>query len=648
MERFPSKIIIYITIMILLFSSFGYRQAVADNPLTSNRNYLKDFDKVAIEDFIDKFMKENMEKWNVPGVTVSVVKGDKILLKKGYGYADIENKIPVNPDETIFRIASITKLFTSAAVMQLYEKGLIDLNTDVNEYLKSFKIKESYSEPITMHNLLTHTCGFDDKWIGVESLGYKSVSSLEEFLIEHMPSRVRKPGIVTQYSNYGMALAGYIVQEVAGIPYDRYIDDKIFKPLEMKYSSVKINEKIESKLAGEYAYKNGEYKKIREYSVDAQPAGSIYSTANDMANFMIAFLNQGKYKDSQILDKDTVDDMQTQHFTNNSNVPGICYGFIENIKNNHRFIGHGGALNGFRSEVLLDTENKIGLFVAANSSSGSGVSIMLIEEFIDNFYPMEVQGSSEYQFSNKDINSLKKFEGYYRSNRYARNSICKVQLLILPDVKVQAKSNGRLLVTGIGPAEEYVQTKPLVFTNPNNGRNIAFKENAKHNIVTMYPFLGEWTCDKVRWYESSVLHLLILMICLSVFLSAVISLLIIPIIKLIRNKSKQETSMMKYSRFLAGVVSLLNIVFIVCLLVHINSLATISDFGWGSNIDLKILLTVPIISSILTLILIVLNVILVKKKSWTKMKRLYLSIVTIASIVFIIFLNYYNLLGYRY
>jgi CubicO group peptidase (beta-lactamase class C family) len=178
-------------------------------------------DAAELEAFFDEILVEQMQSYHVPGVTVSVVKDGELFFAKGYGYANLEQRLPVDPETSLFRIASITKLFTWTAVMQQVEQGQLDLNADVNAYLTAFQVPDTYPEPITLAHLMAHTAGFEDQGIGTGARTKQDVPPLGEYLARHLPTRVRPPGLISAYSNHGAALAGYIVAEVSGIPYDK-------------------------------------------------------------------------------------------------------------------------------------------------------------------------------------------------------------------------------------------------------------------------------------------------------------------------------------------------------------------------------------------------------------------------------------------
>src|SRR5882724_6640322 len=192
--------------------------------------------KVDFETFLDALIPSQLRNRNIAGAVVSVVKDGQVLFQKGYGYADVEAKKPVLPDQTLFRPGSISKLFTATAVMQLVEQGKLDLDHDVNDYL-DFAIPKTYSQPVTPRQLLTHTAGFEDTLKNLFVAHSSDMKPLRTYLVNQMPARIFPPSKVPSYSNYGFTLAGYIVERVSGEKFERYIENHILKPLRMTNST---------------------------------------------------------------------------------------------------------------------------------------------------------------------------------------------------------------------------------------------------------------------------------------------------------------------------------------------------------------------------------------------------------------------------
>ena len=215
-----------------------------------------------LEAFIDGIMADQMSVNHIPGAIVSVVKDDKLVFEKGYGYSDYENRVPVDPQLTLFRVGSVSKLFVWTAVMQLVEQGKLSLDADINSYL-DFTIPATFPQPITMRNLLSHTAGFEDSGYTMHRLQPEQLISLEQYMKNTSPG----PGLPSRqdlaYSNYGASLAGYIVERISGMPFSEYIEKYIFSPLGMAHSSFRqpLPANLAPGMSNGYNYYQGQYLK---------------------------------------------------------------------------------------------------------------------------------------------------------------------------------------------------------------------------------------------------------------------------------------------------------------------------------------------------------------------------------------------------
>lgn len=194
------------------------------------------WEPASLERFCDSTMAVQLEKHRIPGAALIVVHDGRVLLARGYGYADLEGRVPVDPDRTVFRVASVSKLVTATAAMQLVEARKLDLHGDVNRTLHRFQVASRQGQPVTLFHLLTHTAGFDDRNIWRKARGEAGPESLGAYLARRMPPRVMPAGEFICYSNHGMALAGYLVEEASGLPFETYVVENIFGPLGMQRS----------------------------------------------------------------------------------------------------------------------------------------------------------------------------------------------------------------------------------------------------------------------------------------------------------------------------------------------------------------------------------------------------------------------------
>ena len=343
-----------------------------------------------VRTWLDGFVPIAIQQGDIAGAVVVVVKNGETVAQVGYGYSDVEAGKPVDPEHTLFRVGSVSKLFTWTAVMQLVEQGKLDLDTDVNKYL-DFQIPPREGQPITLRNIMTHTAGFEERLVGLIGVDGDPVAPLGEFLKRYIPARIFPPGETPAYSNYATALAGYIVARVSGETYDDYIDRHVFGPLQMQESTFRqpLPARFRAGLAKAYAVASLPPKPIE--IIGPAPAGSLTTTGADMAHFMVAHLQNGRYGEVQILKPETAEYMHTTALTILPRVNRMVLGFYEDNYDSHRVIAHGGDTQWFHSDLHLFIDDGVGLFVAFNSVGKDGavqpVRSKLFHEFTDRYFP---------------------------------------------------------------------------------------------------------------------------------------------------------------------------------------------------------------------------------------------------------------------
>jgi CubicO group peptidase (beta-lactamase class C family) len=337
--------------------------------------------------WLDGFMPVALGRAGVAGAVVVVVKDGSVLFEKGYGYSDLAGGTPVDPRRTLFRPGSVSKLFTWTAVMQLVEAGKLDLDADVNQYL-DYKIPPRDGKPITLRNILTHTTGFEESVRGLITTKPHG-RSLGEEMKRWVPTRVFDPGSTPAYSNYGASLAGYIVERVSGEPFEKYVENHIYRPLGMDNST--FEQPLPARLAAQMSKGYPDTSKPAEpfEFVSIPPAGSMSATGDDMGRFMIAHLEEGRYGDARILKPETAHLMHETLTRLMAPLNGIALGFYEQNINGHRVIAHGGDSEWFHSNLLLFLDDHVGLYVSMNSAGVPGGSVRqtLFEDFADRYFP---------------------------------------------------------------------------------------------------------------------------------------------------------------------------------------------------------------------------------------------------------------------
>jgi CubicO group peptidase (beta-lactamase class C family) len=402
----------------------GIRASHADTTVSAHP-----LNKDDLEAFFDGLIPLQLERSDVAGASVLVMKDGETLLLKGYGYSDLKSKQPVDPTSTIFRLASISKLFTWISAMELVEQGKLDLDVDVNRYL-DFPIKTSngISAPITLRNLMTHTGGFEDTTRNIALTDNKYYLGLREFLIENQPRRLFKPGKVPAYSNYGVGLGSYIVQRVSGEPFEQYVAEHVFSPLGMTHSSFfqplpKDLETLPSK--GYHASTLKDPYGFERFS--PLGAGGLSSSAADMARFGQALLNGGELDGHRILKQESLQAMWSPQFRASEALSPQGLGFYESRRNELKWLGHTGDLGAFHSLFYVEPRNKLVLFISYNSV-GSAITARdeLLNDFSDRYFPQAQQQS----FIDVPRKELQEIEGFYQPTRRADSTQLKLLFLL--------------------------------------------------------------------------------------------------------------------------------------------------------------------------------------------------------------------------
>ena len=478
-------------------------------------------EKADLEAFLDGIVPLQLKRSDVAGATVLVMKDGKELLRKGYGFADVSKKKPVDPETTIFRLASISKLFTWVSVMQLAEQNKLDLDTDVNKYL-DFQITPAFDKPITLRNLMTHTGGFEEEIRDILLTDPKKAPSLHEFIIENQPRRMFPPGEIPAYSNYGVGLGGYIVQRVSGEPFEQYVAEHIFQPLGMKHSSFKQPLAEDLLPFPSDGYRNTTEKPAIGFEIfNPAPAGGVSSTASDMGRFALALLNDGEQDARRILKPETLHVMWTKQFGTSDALPVMCMGFYQTWRNGLRFIGHDGDLIAFHSMFLLEPKEKLVLFISYNSAgSANKTRSEILTAFADRYYPY----SQTPQFQKFPLEELKAIEGTYQSTR--RSDSTKLKLgNFLGQGEATVDKEGVLKVDDFTDLRGHVRKwkpigKDLWQEEDDQRRMFAIRDDSGKIVRIAVGFPGV-QFERVPWHENRQFVSPILMVSLAILLFVV-------------------------------------------------------------------------------------------------------------------------------
>lgn len=529
-----------------------------------------------VEAFLDGILPLQLAREDIAGATVVIVKDGKILFAKGYGFADIKEKKPVSTELTLFRPGSISKLFTWTAVMQLSEQGKLDLDRDVNEYL-DFKIPDAFGKPITLKNIMAHTPGFEEQ---IKDLfGGEKSPNLGDYVRNHIPNRIYPPGTVPAYSNYGTALAGYIIERVSGQTFEDYISQHIFKPLGMNSSSFAqpLPADLAPNMSQGYLVGSDESKPFE--IIGPYPAGSLSSTATDMSKFMLAHLQEGRLGEAQILKPETAHLMHSRLFGLDDAANAMAYGFYEESRNGHRIIGHGGDTVSFHSDLHLIPDAGVGFFVSYNSAGRGQISgrTILWDAFLNRYFPTEPSNLPTLENAKNGATAV---AGTYLISRRSEGSFLRIAAL-LGQAKVSPNEDGTISVDAFNDPNDkpkrWREVAPMTFRDVNGEDSIVFKPDntGRMQMIIAYPFM---MFQRVGFLDNGKLVLTAAGLSLFVMVLTLILWFVGWLVRRHYGAKLELTTREKQLRYLVRLFFALDLAFVVALGVIVSYMSSNLDF----------------------------------------------------------------------
>jgi CubicO group peptidase (beta-lactamase class C family) len=594
-----------------------------------------------LEAFVDGTMAALFEAHRLVGSSVSIVRQGEVALEKGYGYADLESLERVNPGSTLFRIGSVSKLFVWTAVMQFYEQGRLNLDTDLNEYLQEFELPEAFGQPITMRHLFTHTAGFEDRALRLFGRTPEALLPLGRILADDMPQRIRAPGRFAAYSNYGSALAAYVVSELSGRSWEDYLEENILVPLEMSSTTSRqpVPDPLAQDLAVGYQWSGGHFKRSGFEYIPLAPSGSMSSSARDMAKFMLVHLQNGQLDGNRILKESSAREMRDVAHAHDPRLSGIGVGFLIREVNGQQVVSYGGATLDFYTALLMVPGDGFGVFVSFNSRESAGARKEFLDAVLDRVYspdpPSQVKTLDGY------YDRMRRIEGVYRTTRRSATTLDRI-----------GEIAGTFSVIGIGDGRALIsdrvwrEVEPYVFQGDDENERFLFRwEEDEGRFYAYRSDLPIMAFERLLWFEKPQFHLLVLVVCLLIFLST----FVFPIVALFvwrpeRSMLAKPSPSHPLARWLAGLTSLSCVGFLVALGL---SLVEPTEFVFGVPMLLRLSLVLPLIGGALTIILLVTSMMAWKGRYWGWGARLHYTLVAAAALIFLWQLSYWNLLGWN-
>ncbi|OMF14447.1 penicillin-binding protein [Paenibacillus amylolyticus] len=467
-------------------------QADTPTPVAAEQGKTKALTTESATAFLDSFFDSPEAKAHYVGASVVVVKDGKVLAEKGYGFSDVESKTAIDPKKTAFRVASVSKTFTSAAVMQLVEQGKVDLQADFQTYVKGLEFDNPFDKPVTVENLLTHTTGFEIRDPQQEDIhtDFDKYIAMEDYAQQHMPPVVREPGSAYMYDNFSFLLLGMIVENVSGEPFESYMQQHIFKPLGMDNSSFMLDEKFQKQLATGY---DATHNPLDLYTIapTPMPQGGMLSTAEDIGKFMIAFLNDGVKDNERILKESTVKSMEQYRSSIHPLLPNTTYGFeaafqLPGAGSSPKIITKAGDLTGFSSYLFLIPEQNTGVFLTYNQNGA--LRNLFYPAFIQNFFPQYAEPVQFKEYTPQSAAELQRFTGLYADLRLST---------IVSSLKDGGDKPGQLSINDVFLGQRnLIQVEDNLFKDELTGQFTAFKEYADGTTYMKEPYLNPMGYEK--------------------------------------------------------------------------------------------------------------------------------------------------------
>lgn len=459
-----------------------------------------------MEAFVDGMATAFVRDKHLPGLTVGIVLNDRPALIKGYGLADVEDGRPVDGHDTLFRIGSISKTFIWTAAMMLVERGRLDLDADLNDYLMSVEIQAAFDAPVTMNHLMAHRAGFEDT-LALFTVADEDPRSLSELLAAHQPRRVYPPGARTSYSNWGAALAAQVVEDVAGVAYQNFLEEEILRPLGMDSTTVgppsRMPEALRARLATGYEFHDGAQATGAPMQIGAYwPAGGMASTAADMARWMRFHLRGGELDGVRLLRPETHARMWTRAFDDRPEAADLAHGFQSRPHRGVPTYGHDGATALFRSQMVLAPELGLGVFVAHNTREGGYSALSAMAGLLVERLSGDAAGAPATASATEEI-PVAEYVGRYSNNRRSFTTFAAA-FSAWESLVVRPAGNGALSVRGNDRTSRYrpLPGVPDVFED-DAGQRLMFQRDAEGGIVAVNDGSGVHSHERVGVLDAS-------------------------------------------------------------------------------------------------------------------------------------------------
>lgn len=613
------------------------------------------------KELLDNEISRLMQQHNTPGVVALWVRDGELVYQLVHGYGSIHGQARIHPDTSLMRIGSIAKPFAGLAALSLVEEGRLDLDADVNSYFDRKLIPETFERPVTLRHLLTHTPGFDDFSIGKSVRTREELPPLGEGVWELLPRRITPPGVIMSYSNYGVMLAGYLVERTGGAPFSEVVADRVFRPLGMDATTFDPGGHDVARVVPGYFPIGGELQEVPFDYLKDGPAGQMLTSTADIIRFLEFVTAPGPLPEEQQALRELFLWSSQIQFTHH---PGLSdgVGFLWMVMEwgGHRAVSHDGGYPGLMTRMMIFPDQNAALFVFTNTMNSwfvSDVTGQLVDAFLPDATPPPVDVDSPDTATGyaataataetepyDDGRSLRDFAGHFRDTRYSRDSMTKTGILMgmVGEMSLWVTDDGFLgMPDHTGATRRLVRVDTLLFASIDDDYHLAFRE--RDGRITHVFTSGRTAMERIRFLERASIQRNFLITALLIFIGTVLFYMIRLPVRVLRQKTAHLDAVSTLTLTFSGLFVLqMLLIFFGGLSIPLHEVFT--GFAYGVPDVFYVANLLPWAGLVLTAVLVVALV----RSDRSPAGWIAPALFVLLSIAYLTSLHYWNLCGWHF
>ena len=604
-------------------------------------------DPAVIQRDLASVVPEEMARRHLVGAVVVIVDREGVILAEGYGHADLDQQTPVRPEHTTFRAASVSKLLTTTAVVQLVERGSIDLDRELATYIEGLELPCRDGRPITPRHLLTHSAGLSEGFIGWQARTRAEWLPLRDYLERGLPAQFAPAGEIISYANYDIGLAGLLVESVNGLPFHEVVSREILQPLGMSRSSFGMEPAVLDGIAQGYVFVSGSQRRIPVDFRNNRASGGLVTSGLDMGRFLRVFLNGGEVDGTRILRPETTAAMLSRQLSQHPGMKGIGFGFWELEIDGRSYWGHDGDVVGWNARALLMPERGLGLFMAYTGTD-------TLKAFGDRvastvFGPSQAVRARE-RSPRVVFAGAGRLEGLYRWTRTARATPDRLFTPYwLVQYRARVDASGELELSnalGLFPTSRWEPVGADLFQEIGGARRLSFQEKdgrITHLFLDTSPI--PMALERIAWWESVPVQATLVV----VFLVAFLVMSACGVVGLLRSRPLSGIALASAAdlAFLIAFPPAMGLHMFASDLLPLPEAIVphgIPPFFYGVPPGAQLLLALPVVALVIAAVLVVRTVL----ARGARRGALGLAAFVLLQAGFAAFLRHWNLLGYHF